>query len=117
MRITVVQVEYGRTLSDGKYGSERASVALTSEVAEGEDFRAIADLLGDEATHLTIGRLKRSTSEAVLQALETPQEREARWDRERDQARERKRLRDAEDAEPAPAGRSDEEDDASDEGD
>ena len=93
MKITEVRVEYGRTVSDQQYGSERASVGLTSTVAEGEDWKQLFQELAEEATAAAIARLKQSTNEQVKQAVETPEEKEARWDREREAARERARLR------------------------
>ncbi len=89
MKITQIEVSYGRTVSDGNYGSERAKVALTSSVGEDEDYREVFTRLADQATDMAIAKLKQSTSERVLAAVETPEEREARWDRERDAARER----------------------------
>jgi hypothetical protein len=89
VNITQVRVEYGRTVSDGEYGSERATFELSSSVAEGEDFGEVADRLAEKATALVRARLKQSTSEKVLQAVETKEETEARWDREREAARER----------------------------
>ena len=89
MNITEVRVEYGRTVSDGDYGSERASFELSSSVGEGEDFREVAHRLAEKATALVRARLKQSTSDKVLQAVETKEETEARWDREREAARER----------------------------
>lgn len=87
MRITEVRVAYGRVVTDGLDGKERSSVELVASVEEGDNYRVVAFQLADEARHLVRTQLKQSTSEQVLQAVETPEEREARWDRERDAAR------------------------------
>jgi Arc/MetJ-type ribon-helix-helix transcriptional regulator len=94
--ITAVQVEYARTLSDAAYGSERSGVSLWANVRPGQDVDdLLCDLAGD-AREFVEARLKASRSEAVRQALETPEERRARLDAEerawREERDERRRL-------------------------
>jgi hypothetical protein len=84
-----VHVEYGQTLSDGNDGSERWAISFTAEVDEDEDEGTVVADLGARAKELVREQFKSSRSENILRLVETPEEREARWDRERDAARER----------------------------
>jgi hypothetical protein len=81
-RIDEVRVEYGRTVTDGNYGSERLAIAYTAQIEDGEVAEAIAARLVYEAREAVTAFLKHSEVEGVRLALETPQEREARWARE-----------------------------------
>lgn len=89
-----MRVDYGRTVGDGQYGSERLTVGITATLDGPLDpnhpfdqarLRDIAADLTQELRSVVLEELKHSPSEGVRQALETREEREARWDRERDE--------------------------------
>jgi hypothetical protein len=77
-----VQVEFTKTVSDGNYGNERHTVGLTVTVAEGETaadwLRSLSTMLEDHVNFC----LKQSRNEGIRYAMETTEEREARYQRE-----------------------------------
>jgi hypothetical protein len=87
-----VHVEYGRTISDGDYGSERWTVGLTAELERDEDADEVVADLGGRAQELVVGQFKTSTNERILRNVLPREEWEARLDRQREQARERAGL-------------------------
>ncbi len=89
--ITAVKVDYSRTLSDGAYGSERSGVSFWANVRPGQDVDELLCDLAGQALEFVEARLKRSRSEAVRQALETPEERRARLEAEEAAWREERR--------------------------
>jgi hypothetical protein len=122
--IREVRVEVRKTVSDGSYGNETASVAFTATVGEDVSFTAGASLalqLTGLAHDTVLSRLRGSTNEQIRMALETPEEREARQTRERaerEAERERWRLqaeRERAESEKAWAAARDEDDTAEDE--
>ena len=83
MELREVRVEFRRTVSDAAYGNETYSVAFTATVDVDEAPRAVAFHLAAEAHKVVMSRLRGSTNEQVCRAVETPEERPARQERER----------------------------------
>lgn len=69
MDVTQVALEYGRTVSDGAYGSERVSVVLTATKEEHERTAEVVAELGEVARGLVTDQLKRARSFGVRRAL------------------------------------------------
>lgn len=70
MKVREVAVEYGRTVSDGNYGSERVGVILTATVEPDESSGVVVEALGDLAKHLVSQALLEARSSGVRRALE-----------------------------------------------
>lgn len=92
MRVEAIHVEYGRTVGDGNYGSERLSAGMTVRLDppldpmvgdDREQQRSAVLALTNDLRFLVLGELKHSESEGVRLALESEEEREARWAQER----------------------------------
>jgi len=83
MEIREVRVEVKKMVSDGNYGHEVYTVAVTATIDEEETWNESAHRLATQAYDIVLAHLKDSRSDGVRQALETRAEREARWDRER----------------------------------
>lgn len=90
MDVREVTVECRKMVSDGAYGNETYTVIFKAVAPEG-DTRGwaleTAESLAEEAYALVVDRLKQSISAGIRESLETRQEREARWDRERAELR------------------------------
>lgn len=95
MKITEIRVECQKMVSDGAYGNERFTVSYTVSfdgegVDEGQTVAAaLTDtrVLLDGAYDVVLLRLKRSISAGIRESLETREEREARWEQERQELR------------------------------
>jgi hypothetical protein len=82
-----VQVGFRKTVSDGQYGNEMHEARVTVTVAEGETatdwLRSLSTMLEDHVNFC----FKQSRNDGIRYAVETTEEREARYKR---QAEERK---------------------------
>jgi hypothetical protein len=87
MEIREVRVECRKLVSDGAYGNEQYSVALTATIDEEATWNESAHRLATQAYDIVLAHLKTSRSDGVRDALETREEREARWDHEREALR------------------------------
>ena len=76
MDITQVSVEYGRTVSDRDYGSERVSVVLTATTGA-EPAARVVEALGRLARELVAEQLRQAASPAVRRAVWTGDPNEA----------------------------------------
>ena len=85
-----MRVAFKKTVSDGAYGNETAQVDFVVTVAEDESVEASTHDLLDQAHDAVLDRLKASENEGVRAALETREEREARWVKEQDELRARR---------------------------
>ena len=83
MQITEIHVDFKATVSDGNYGNETYTVAFTATVLEGEgEQSAVAHLAGLAREHV-YAALKHSPRDGIREALETEEERLARYERQR----------------------------------
>lgn len=96
MNITEVHVEYKRTVSDGSYGNETYSVSYTAALEPEDDSVAAVEALTEQAHERVTTRLKESLNEGIRYAMETPEEREARYAKEREEREAERRRREAE---------------------
>ena len=87
MEVREVRVEVRKTVSDGDYGNETFTVAYTATLAPEDSETTEAHELAAAAYEVVLSRLKRSVSERVREALETRDEREARWKAESERRR------------------------------
>jgi hypothetical protein len=71
MDITQVTVEYGRTVSDGNYGSERVGITLTATKDDDERTAEVVAELGEVARGLVADQLRQASSPAVRRAVWT----------------------------------------------
>lgn len=67
MDVTEVRVEYGRTVSDQAYGSERVGVTLTATTGA-EPAARVVEALGRLARELVAEQLRQAASPAVRRA-------------------------------------------------
>jgi hypothetical protein len=111
MQITTIHVDFKKTVSDGSYGNETHSVGYTVSVAEGDDTAALTADLGQTAREHVYARLKESQNEGIRYAMETPEEREARYQREREEREAERQRRLAASALPATVSSGDPDDD------
>jgi uncharacterized Zn finger protein len=81
--IREVTVEFRKTVSDGSYGNETYSVRFTATPDADEPWTGVAFRLAHKAHDTVLSRLRGSTNEQIQYALMTPEEREARRERER----------------------------------
>lgn len=89
MQVEQIRVEFTKTVSDGSYGNERHTVGLTVTVAEGETAMDWLHSLSAMLEEHVNSRLKQSRSDGIRSAVETTEEREARYARERREAKAR----------------------------
>jgi hypothetical protein len=84
-----LQVGFRKTVSDGQYGNETHEARLTVTVAEGETatdwLRSLSTALEDHVNFC----LKQSRNESIRYAMETTEEREARYEREAEERKAR----------------------------
>jgi hypothetical protein len=69
MDVTQVTVEYGRTVSDGAYGSERVGVTLTAAKEEHERTAEVVAELGEAARGLVADQLRQAATPGVRRAV------------------------------------------------
>ncbi len=96
MNVTEIHVEFKKTVSDGNYGNETYSVSFTAQLDEGEQGDTAARDLALLAREHVTTRLKESQNEGIRYAMETPEEREARYAKEREEREAERRKREAE---------------------
>lgn len=96
MQITEIRAEFRKTVSDGSYGNETASVTLVAQVQAGENTAAVQAALANQARDEVLRQLRASHNAEIARALETPEEREARRAREREELEIRRRKWEAE---------------------
>jgi Golgi nucleoside diphosphatase len=84
-----LQVGFRKTVSDGNYGNEQHEARLTVTVAEGETamdwLRSLSTMLEDHVTFC----FKQSRNDGIRYAMETTEEREARYKREAEERKAR----------------------------
>ena len=91
MEVREIRVEFKKTVSDGNYGNETAQVGFTISLDKSvESYLEVAAELTGQASDEVLRILHNSTSEGVRNALETKEEREARWAHEQDELRARR---------------------------
>ncbi|MGH2356301.1 MAG: hypothetical protein ACRDJN_32245 [Chloroflexota bacterium] len=110
--IREVRVEFRKTVSDGNYGNETFSASYTVVLAEGEDGGGVTQALCVQLREHVYARLKESPNAGIRQALETPEERQARYEAERAQYEAERQGRLAEVAAARDADEQDEDDDS-----
>jgi hypothetical protein len=89
VRVEQIRVEFTKTVSDGSYGNERHMAGLTVTIAEGE---TAVDWLRSLSTapenHINFC-FKQSRNDGIRYAVETTEEREARYQREAEERKAR----------------------------
>lgn len=70
MQFQDVTLEYGRTVSDGNFGSERVSVTLTASREPGESTATLVEALGTLARDLVTDQLRQARTHGVRRAIE-----------------------------------------------
>jgi hypothetical protein len=84
-----IQVGFRKTVSDGNYGNETHEARLTVTVAEGETatdwLRSLSTMLEDHVNCC----FKQSRNDGIRYAVETTEEREARYKREAEERKAR----------------------------
>ena len=91
MQVTDISAEFRKTVNDGNYGNETATVRLSAQLAEKESAPSLAAYLLDQARGHVLHQLRSSDNENVVNALETREERALRRLREREESEERQR--------------------------
>jgi hypothetical protein len=81
-QVTELQVGFRKTVSDGSYGNETHEARLTVTVAEGESGVAFLRSLSLALEDHVNDRFRQSPNEHIRYAMETTEEREARYQRE-----------------------------------
>jgi hypothetical protein len=80
-----IQVGFRKTVSDGNYGNETHEARLTVTVAEGESGVAFLRSLSLALEDHVNDRFRQSPNEHIRYAMESPEERQARQQQERDE--------------------------------
>lgn len=69
MKLTQVTAEYGRTVSDGNFGSERVGIILTATVEDGDSATRLAHDLTTMAKEIVSAQLRDARSLGVRRAM------------------------------------------------